>query len=246
MPDGGVFTIETKNISLDENLCSTITDCVPGDYVQITFSDNGTGIDHEIQNHIFEPYFTTKEIGRGTGLGLSTIYGIVSQNKGFIELISALGEGTVFKVYLPRNAAPPKVNENLTDNLPTGNGSIIVVEDCESVRKITSLFLKTLGYTVYEVESPDEVLEIVADRSRKLDLVLTDVIMPVMNGKVLVEKIRIYRPDIKVIFVSGYSIHHISLNEDNDSDFVRFIKKPYDLKILGEHLKQMINGGKEF
>ena len=239
MPDGGTFTIRSENITMDSENCSASNACVSGEYVCITFSDSGTGMDQETLTHIFEPFFTTKEVGKGTGLGLATIYGIITQNNGFIDVTSTLGSGTVCKVYLPRYDAPATDTMKADDALYSCNASLLLVEDEESVRQVTAQFLKIIGYSVYEAATPRQALELVANLSIKLDLVLTDFIMPEMNGKVLMERIREIRPDIKYIFASGYSTDHALMAEATVSGD-NFIQKPYNLKKLSEHLKRVM------
>ena len=239
MPQGGVFTIRSENITMESVNCSTNVACLPGEYVCITFSDSGTGMDQETLAHIFEPFFTTKEVGKGTGLGLATIYGIIKQNNGFIDVTSTLGSGTVFKVYLPRHDAPATDTVKANGALYSCNASLLLVEDEDSVRQVTAQFLKIIGYSVYEATSPRKALELADNLSIKLDLVLTDFIMPEMNGKVLVERIREIRPGIKFIFASGYSTDHALLAEATVSGD-NFIQKPYNLKKLSDHLKRVM------
>jgi CheY-like chemotaxis protein len=241
MPDGGEFTIDIQNVTLHEEFCSSINDCISGDFVRIAFRDTGAGMDQETILHIFEPFFTTKEFGNGPGLGLSTIYGIVRQNDGYIDVYSKPGVGTVFSVYLPRHEACLEDSRTSDDAVCSGSGFILVVEDEEPVRRLTTMFIQSLGYTVYEAEGPCKALEIASDTSLELDLVLTDVIMPEMNGKVMIDKMREIRPDIKVIFVSGYNSDHIVL--DSLISEKNFLPKPFDLKNLSERLSQLISSG---
>ena len=239
MPGGGVFTIRSENITMDSVNRSDNIACVPGEYVCITFSDSGTGMEQETLTHIFEPFFTTKEVGKGTGLGLATIYGIIKQNNGFIDVTSTLGSGTVFRVYLPRYDAPATDTIKADDTRYSCNASILLVEDEDSVRQVTAQFLKIIGYSVHEAASPRKALEVVGNLSIKLDLVLTDFVLPEMNGKVLVERIREIRPDIKYIFASGYSTDHALLVEAAVSGG-NFIQKPYNLKKLSEQLRRVM------
>jgi CheY-like chemotaxis protein len=239
MPNGGAFTIRSENITLDSVDCSANIACVPGEFVCVTFCDSGTGMDQETLTHIFEPFFTTKDVGKGTGLGLATIYGIIKQNHGFIDVTSALGSGTVFKVYLPHYDAPATDTIQADNSLYSCNASLLLVEDDESVRQVTAQFLRIIGYTVYEAENPRKALELNDNLSLKFDVVLTDFIMPEMNGKLLVERIRETRPDIKYIFASGYTTDHAELSETTVSDG-NFIQKPYDLKKLSEHLRRVM------
>lgn len=242
MPDGGTITIETGNVTLDKNSCSLINDSPPGDYVRITFSDTGTGMSEGTLSHVFEPFFTTKDVGKGTGLGLATIYGIIKQSNGFIGVNSTFGCGTDFKVYIPRNNKQVKVTTRIADATAAGgNATILLVEDEDAVRNVISLYLKKIGYTVYEAATPGTAVELVKDHSILIDLVLTDIVMPEMNGTDMMKKIRTIRPDIKCIFASGYSTDHISLGEVGIYDR-NFIQKPYDFGKLSRHLKRVING----
>ncbi|HIJ80638.1 MAG TPA: GAF domain-containing protein [Desulfuromonadales bacterium] len=243
MPDGGAFTIETGNVTCTADQALAGGNCSPGDYVRIEFRDSGIGMEKETVKNIFEPFFTTKEPGKGTGLGLSTSYGIISQNKGFIEVDSTPGCGTVFTVYFPRRDAPPDSAIKTVSGDMSGCGTILVVEDEEPVRKISSMFLRKFGYTVYEAEGPARALEIASDTTLKLDLLMTDVVMPEMNGRTMAEIIRRSRPGIKVLFVSGHAPEQIAL--DISAFGNNYIEKPYSMEKLGERLKQMLNSAQE-
>jgi nitrogen-specific signal transduction histidine kinase/ActR/RegA family two-component response regulator len=239
MPDGGTFVITSENITLDENSSHSTLQRIPGDYVQIAFQDSGIGMDQETLAHIFEPFFTTKEVGKGTGLGLATIYGIIIQNSGFIDVASTPGGGTIFTVFLPRHESSTVDNIHGDDAIRSGSGSILLVEDEDTVRAVTALFLRKIGYTVFEADRPSNALELVGNLSIPLDFVLTDFIMPEMNGKALMERILKIRPDIKYMYASGYSTDHELLVEAPISG-INFIQKPYDLKGLGELLMREI------
>ncbi|MEI6209834.1 MAG: response regulator [Desulfuromonadales bacterium] len=236
MPDGGSLAIETGNISMDTQSCSYIIDAVPGDYVVVTFSDSGTGMDKETLTHIFEPFFTTKEVGKGTGLGLATIYGIIRQNSGFIDVSSNVGQGTEFKVYIPRFNEPTKETAKIADTACTGSCSIVLVEDDDAVRNVIALFLEKTGYTVYKAATPAVALELAGDLSIRIDLVLTDYVMPGMNGKVMMERIHELRPQVRCIYASGFSTEHVQLSEE-----AHFIQKPYDLIKLSGLLNRVIS-----
>jgi len=238
MPDGGEFSIATGNWTLDKTDCESITDAVPGEYVRISFRDTGIGMDNETISRIFEPFFTTKEIGKGTGLGLATIYGIVRQNDGYIQVVSEPGHGAEFLVYLPRHKDAP--HEKLAvDCVPlSGSGSILLVEDEEAVRKMALIFLKTLGYTVHEAVSPMHAIELASDPSIAIDLVITDVVMPEMNGKVMMDRIGEIRPGIPSIYVSGYSSDVLPI--DGECDGLHFIQKPYNMKLLSEYIRKVM------
>ncbi len=238
MPHGGTFTIHTCNICLDEKTSTEVIDAIPGEYVQLTFSDSGTGISTEVIQHIFEPFFTTKEQGKGTGLGLATIYGIIRQNQGFIQVINKEDCGAEFTVYLPRYDAPSTEQIKTTRSFTPGKGSILVVEDEAPLCKMLSLFLKELGYSVHEALLPSRALEIVADESLTIDLVLSDVVMPEMNGTALIKLIREKRSTVPVIFVSGYTAENIS--QELDEKGVEFMQKPYDFKKLSLKIHELL------
>ena len=239
MPDGGKFAIETGNVTLEKNNRTPCIDCVPGDYIRILFRDSGAGMSNETITRIFEPFFTTKEVGKGTGLGLATIYGIVRQNNGYIEVSSRLGYGTEFEIYLPRYDSHTSDAPKTDSTLCSGCGSLLLVEDDDAVRAVASTFLQKIGYTVYESESPGKAIDLAKDFSIKLDLVLTDFIMPEMNGKVMMEKMWAIRPDLTCIFASGYSSDHAVLDETAKLGS-NFIQKPYDLIKLSAQLKLLL------
>ena len=238
MVDGGTFTVETGNVSLTRNQLSQGTDCLVGDYVKITFSDNGPGIPEHILPHIFEPFFTTKDVGKGTGLGLATVYGIVQQNNGHIEVSNNVAGGAVFNVYLPRHDKSVEI-QALSSDLPvSGKGTILLVEDESALCKMTTQFLQMLGYTVFAAESPAEAIKIAQSTDAEFDLILTDVIMPDMNGKTLVESVKAVRPAIKVIYTSGYTSDVISQEAVDDASFVQ---KPYELSALSLKISQLLS-----
>jgi signal transduction histidine kinase len=240
MPDGGTLVIETGNVTMGTESCSAIIDAVPGDYVMVTFCDNGTGMDKETLTQIFEPFFTTKEVGKGTGLGLATIHGIILQNSGFIDVTSNVGYGTEFKVYIPRFSEPVNESATKSDSLSTGSSSILLVEDEDGVRNVVALFLKKTGYTVYEAATPTVALELAADPSIDIDLVLTDYVMPGMNGKVMMERIHELRPQLPCIYASGFSTEHVQLSEE-----AHFLQKPYNLIKLSGLLERVVSGREE-
>ncbi len=239
MPDGGSLLIETRNTTYNTS-CSSSIDAVPGDYVMVTFSDTGTGMDKETLKHIFEPFFTTKEVGKGTGLGLATIYGITRQNSGFIDVSSNVGYGTEFRVYIPRFSASKIETAKVADTLCTGSCSILLVEDENEVRSVTSQFLRKIGYTVYEAATPRAALELARDFSIQIDLVLTDFLMPEMSGRVMMEQILELRPQLQCIYASGFTTEHVLLSKD-----ANFIQKPYDFVKLSGYLKQVLGGSEE-
>jgi len=239
MPNGGTFAIETRNITMDRAGCSAILNAVPGEYVRITFCDSGTGMDTDTLTHIFEPFFTTKEIGRGTGLGLATVYGIIGQNNCLINVASQPGQGTSFSIYFPR--CEPATSERLKAvELPVPcSGTILLVEDEDAVRSITAQYLKRIGYTVYEAATPHAALKLALDFSIPFDLVMTDFVMPEMNGLVMMERVHNIRPGLKYIVASGYSTDPALQHEVSHSSST-FIQKPYDFSKLKEHIARVI------
>jgi two-component system, cell cycle sensor histidine kinase and response regulator CckA len=209
-------------------------------------SDTGTGIPPEVMDKIFEPFFTTKEVGKGTGLGLSTVFGIVKQSNGFIYVESGIGQGTSFRVFLPRHIptaeeeeirAEPEVKKPATDL--TGQGVILLVEDEDPVRAVNARALSARGYTVLEAASGVEALQIIQARQEPVDLVVSDVVMPEMDGPTLLGELRKLHPDLKVIFVSGYAEDAFRKNLPEGEEF-NFLAKPFSLKQLVEAVKQAV------
>ncbi len=241
MPEGGEFSIGTANITIDAGHSRTNIDIKPGECVCITFGDTGTGIDKNTLKHIFDPFFTTKEPGKGTGLGLATIHGIISQNGGFIEVATTPGKGTCFSVFFPRHDAEIQSCVPRVTKPATGSGSILLIEDEAPLRKMVTIFLGKIGYVVYAAATPGEALKIAADSDLPLNLVLTDVVLPGMNGLELFERIREMRPGIKVVYVSGYYSEYAALKTVSEEGL--FIQKPYDLKKLSELLKILLTDG---
>ncbi|QWV93794.1 PocR ligand-binding domain-containing protein [Geomonas oryzisoli] len=232
MPDGGVLSIHTDNIYLSQKSCQYLRDSVPGEYVQLVVSDTGVGMGDEVLEHIFEPFYTTKEMGKGTGLGLATVYGIVRQNGGFINVYSELGHGTSFKIYLPRTsgATPAEMQRRCTD-VRIGTGTVLLVEDNEMVRNVTRSYLKELGYHVIVADTPQAGIDICTRRENRIDLVLTDVIMPGMSGSEMVQEIKANFPDVKVLFMSGYTADLVARSGVVEEG-MHFIQKPFDISTL--------------
>lgn len=240
MPDGGKLTIETANVEFDDAYCRLHAGFQPGRYVQLSVSDEGVGISAEIREHIFEPFFTTKEVGRGTGLGLAMIYGIVQQNQGFISVYSEVGLGTIFKLFFPRFDGDAAAVEPIQEKAIEGNGSLLLVEDDEMLCRVTKATLEKLGYSVTAVVSPEEALRIAGDSNAHFDLLLTDVIMPGMNGMQMRDRIIALLPDIKVLFMSGYTSDAIVKRGVLD-DGVNFIQKPFSVNALAAKLENILN-----
>jgi PAS domain S-box-containing protein len=240
MPAGGKLTIETENVHLNEAYCREHLGFSPGDYVMLVVGDDGVGMDRETLGHVFEPFFTTKETGKGTGLGLATVYGIVKQNDGFINVYSEPGRGTVFKIYIPRTLEEGEVVEEEQDAaIVRGTGNVLLVEDDDMVRKMTDEMLGALGYTVIATDNPEEALLKIQNSETKVDLVITDVVMPGMSGTDLRDKMTAVRPGLKVLFMSGYTsnvIVHRGVLEEN----VHFIEKPFSMKDLARKVSETI------
>ncbi|OGR27852.1 MAG: hypothetical protein A2277_18395 [Desulfobacterales bacterium RIFOXYA12_FULL_46_15] len=241
----GKITIETANFSFDEAYCRDHAGFNPGDYIMIAVSDNGSGMDRNTLDHIFEPFFTTKEIGRGSGLGLATVYGIVRQNNGFINVYSEPEKGTSFKIYLPRQTETilPNPKTGFKDKPPTGTETILLVEDEEAILKMTRIMLERLGYTVLAAQMPGEAIRIVEEsNSRVIHLLMTDVVMPEMNGLDLSEKIRSHQPGLKCLFMSGYTANVIAHHGVLDKG-VQFINKPFSMQDLAFKLREVLDKG---
>ena len=218
---------------------------VPGEYLQLTVSDNGIGMSKETILRIFEPFFTTKELGKGTGLGLSTVYGIVKQNNGFINVYSEPGKGTTFTIYLPRHTVDS--DESLKESTPTpysrGHGTILLVEDEPAILKMTTLMLEGQGYTVIPASNGSEAIRIFSEHTDMIHLLMTDVIMPDMNGRDLVQKLRLLSPQLKCLFMSGYTSDIIAQHGILDEG-VQFIQKPFSLPDLAVKVREELHNNK--
>ncbi|MEI7990622.1 MAG: PAS domain S-box protein, partial [Chloroflexota bacterium] len=238
----GKITIETTNIGFDEADCAQYAELTPGKYVLLSVSDNGSGMNHETLSHIFEPFYTTKDVGKGTGLGLATVYGIVKQNNGYINVYSEPGQGTTFKIYLPRSeskAIPITVSEK-EENTPRGMETVLMVEDEESLLELGKDTLEAQGYTVLVASTPEKALNIIQEHaSGDVHLLITDVVMPGMNGRKLAEHVKAICPDMKCLFMSGYTSDIIADQGVLDED-VYFIQKPFPLNDLAVKVHQVL------
>jgi two-component system cell cycle sensor histidine kinase/response regulator CckA len=248
MQGGGTLTIRTSNISQASAVRRGHEVMPAGDYVLIEVSDTGVGISKEHLARIFEPFFSTKEVGSGTGLGLSTVYGIVKQTGGFIFVDSAPGRGATFQIYLPRhqlNDAALNTRGDLAEVLPpkdlTGIGTVMLVEDEDPVRIFGARALRNKGYKVLEAKSGEAALELMGTSEEKIDLMITDVVMPNMDGPALIREVREIHPDMKVIFISGYTEDAFRQRLDSDSE-IHFLPKPFSLKQLASKVKEVISG----
>jgi two-component system, cell cycle sensor histidine kinase and response regulator CckA len=241
MPQGGKLTIETSNTELDQTYCQQKhIELQPGNYVLLTIRDSGIGMDKEIQARLFEPFFTTKEEGKGTGLGLATVYGIIRQSGGCIWVNSEVGKGTTFKVYLPQwkgilkefplESHPP---------VPLGSGTILLVEDEDALREISSKLLKSMGYKVIAAASGTDAIRIAGEFTQPIDLLMTDVVMPGMNGRELAEVLAASHPQMKVLYVSGHTddvmVHYAILKPG-----VAFLQKPFTRDGLAKKVQEVL------
>ncbi len=246
MPDGGRITLRTRNVTLQEAAGFNYRGMPAADYVLIEVEDTGTGIKEDVLEKIFEPFFSTKEPGKGTGLGLSMVYGIIKQTGGFIYADTELGKGTNFRIFLPRHipakgeskpaAAPEIVVKDLT-----GHERILLVEDEESVRAFSARALRTTGYEVFEADCGEEALQVLDKLDNRIDLMISDVVMPVMDGPALLLEVRKRLPDLKVIFVSGYAEENVRNNLADDRS-VEFLAKPYSLDQINSKVKDVLGG----
>jgi PAS domain S-box-containing protein len=239
MPQGGKLMIETANVDLDEDYARRHRPQKPGAYVLLTVADTGMGMDAETQSRIFEPFFTTKELGKGTGLGLSTVYGIVRQSGGHIWVYSEVGQGTTFKIYLPRMGQAVRAGKpvtGLTEPL-RGTETILLVEDEDALRELTRNLLEADGYTVLEAERPDKAIEIAVRYSGPIHLMLTDMVMPGMNGRVLAANLAPVRPQMKVVYMSGYT----GFTHPGLADSLPLLAKPFTRDGLLRKLHEVLN-----
>ncbi|TKB26266.1 PAS domain S-box protein [Desulfopila sp. IMCC35006] len=240
MPNGGKLTIKTANIHLDKNFCRNHVDFIPGDFVQLSLSDNGLGMDKDTLSHVFEPFFTTKEVGKGTGLGLATVYGIVKQGGGLINVYSKPAQGTTFNIYFPRTTEEGQVEtESSEAPADVGTETVLLVEDDNMVRDMTRAMLEEIGYDVLSVATPQEALTLLQDDSTSIQLLMTDVVMPKINGKELHDRAVTIRPNIKTLFMSGYTanviVQHGMLDEG-----IHFIQKPFSLNNLARKIRNAL------
>jgi CheY-like chemotaxis protein len=241
MPTGGKLLIETANADLDQAYTSSHPLMKPGQYVLLDVSDNGTGMDSETQAHIFEPFFTTKEKGKGTGLGLATVYGIVKQSGGFIWVYSEIGKGTSFKIYLPRvdNTEERHGVPRPTEAIPSGTETVLLTEDEMDVREIARQFLESGGYTVIEAKDGSEAMKLFRESRNKIDLLVTDMVMPGMTGQELAVRLQLERPELRVIFMSGYSERAATEMADADPG-VRLLTKPFSRASLLRAVREIL------
>ena len=244
MPNGGKLRIATANIEVDEELAAAYPGVAPGSHVLTTFTDTGVGMPEEVRQNIFEPFFTTKEQGKGTGLGLATVYGIVRQSGGWIEVESRVGEGTSFRIYLPRIhalAGGAHVPIRACPTSPTAASTVLVVEDQEAVRRLTKLTLVSLGYHVLEAETGARACELAAAFPGEIHLLLTDIVMPGINGRELAREVLQLRPNLKVLLMSGYA-EEVILPQGLPESELAFLPKPFTQDVLAAKVREVLGG----
>jgi CheY-like chemotaxis protein len=243
MPEGGRITIETRNADLDADYAATHAPTRPGSYVMLAVTDTGSGMNAATQAHIFEPFFSTKEVGKGTGLGLSTVYGIVKQSEGYVWVYSEVGVGTTFKIYLPRvDEEAPLAREEGPGPLLRGAETVLLVEDEASLRELLREALEANGYSVLVARDGAEALQIAEAHAGPIQIMVTDVIMPGMTGPKIADLVAQTRPEMKVLYISGYS----------DESVVRhgligpgraFLSKPFGPEVLLRRVRESLDAG---
>ncbi len=240
--DVGKVTIETKNICFNETYCADHAGFVPGEFVSLAVSDDGSGIEPDILDKVFEPFFTTKGPGKGTGLGLATVYGIVKQNNGFINVYSEPNKGTTIKIYLPKHMMMAvELHRETPIEVPLSHGeTVLLVEDDRSILKLGKRILEELGYSVLSAPSPREAIELAKAQAGEINLLITDVIMPEMNGRELSEHLKSLYPNLKILFMSGYTANVIAHRGMLDDD-VYFISKPFSKKDMAVKVREVLD-----
>ena len=240
--DTGKITVETGAVTFDETHCETHVGSVPGEYVLLAVSDNGCGMDAETLSHLFEPFFTTKAVGKGTGLGLATLYGIVKQNNGFVEVFSEPGQGTTFKIYFRRHStgAGRTTKMDVAPPAKRGQETILLVEDEPMILDIATTMLERQGYTVMAAATPGEAIRLAREHAGEIHLLMTDVVMPEMNGRDLAKNLLSLYPNLKRLFMSGYTAdviaHHGVLDEG-----VQFVQKPFSVQTLAVKIREVLD-----
>jgi two-component system, cell cycle sensor histidine kinase and response regulator CckA len=242
----GHISIETENVAFDEAYCRDHADFIPGEFVQLAVGDTGIGMDPETLVHVFEPFFTTKEVGKGTGLGLATAYGIAKQSNGFIHVESEPGQGTTFRVYLPRYLGQVDLSPKPVPAGPPARGheNLLLVEDDPAILKMAVRMAESLGYSVLAANSPDEAIRLAQAHAGDIHLLMTDIVMPGMNGRVLAQTLQARYPNLKLLFMSGYTADIIAHNGVLEEG-IQFIQKPYSIHDLAAKLRAALASGKK-
>jgi CheY-like chemotaxis protein len=240
--DVGRIIIETTTASFDAAYCAHHVEVLPGDYVVLSVTDDGCGMDSRTRENVFEPFYTTKGTGKGTGLGLATVYGIVKQNKGLINIYSEPGQGSIFRIYLPRNKEHEITDREKKQTVAVhpGNETLLLVEDDPSLLRMTSMMLERQGYHLLKASTIEEALTFVRDYDGDIQLMITDVIMPDMNGRELADQVKAIKPDVKVLFMSGYTASVIADRGILD-DGLNFIQKPFTKQDLAVKVRETLD-----
>ena len=240
--DTGKISVETAKVTLDESYCTNHPDFVPGEYLRLSISDNGCGMEKETLENLFEPFFTTKGISKGTGLGMATVYGIVKQNNCLINVYSEPGHGTAFNIYIPKHigkTSRKRAKKSVMTNL-RGNETVLLVEDEPAIMNLISSMLRHLGYNVLDVTTPGEAIKLSESHAGEIQLLLTDVIMPEMNGRELADKVLINHPNMRWLYMSGYTANVIAHHGVLDPD-VNFIQKPFSMNDLAVMVRSVLS-----
>ncbi len=242
MPDGGKLTIETANVVFDEQFSEFYFEAKPGRYVMLTVSDTGIGMDKEVQKNIFEPFYTTKEISKGTGLGLSTVYGIVKQSGGYIWVYSEPDKGAIFKIYFPQveDEIKPVIEREPSPSFHSGSETVLLAEDEDMVRNLCRQVLESCGYQVIEAKNGIEALELFKENSAKVDLLMTDIVMPKMGGKELAENLRKLSPGLPILFMSGYPDDAVVRHGIIDAE-MNYLQKPFTFNTLTQKVRELLD-----
>jgi CheY-like chemotaxis protein len=238
----GRITIGTDSETFDEAYCVDHPGVLPGKYILLTVSDNGCGMDEETQSHLFEPFFTTKEMGKGTGLGLATVYGVVKQNNGSISVNSEPGKGTTFRIYLPQHRTKEVSQPEMETRGPTerGHETILLVEDEPAILEMTTMMLERAGYAVLAAGTPGEAIRFATEHVGVIHLLMTDVVMPEMNGRDLAKNILSVYPRLKCLFMSGYTADVIAHRGTLDEG-INFIEKPFSKAELAAKVREVLD-----
>ncbi len=242
MPKGGKLTITTANVELDASCVRDDSDVRPGPYVRLSVADTGHGMSAEVRAHVFEPFFTTKEVGKGTGLGLASVYGIVKQNGGRIEVESALGRGSVFTVHLPQMepAERPQPAEAARGPMSRGSETVLLAEDEDALRAFARFMLQQLGYTVIEARNGVEAERLVQRHAGPIHLLVTDVVMPEKGGRELADALRRRRPHLKVLYMSGHT-DDVVLRHGVAEETAAFLQKPFTPAVLAGRVRELLD-----
>jgi CheY-like chemotaxis protein len=243
MPRGGKLTILTERVALDAAYAETHVGVKPGDYIVLVVRDTGSGMTPEVREHVFEPFFTTKEKGKGSGLGLSTVYGITNQLRGHIELVTEAGRGAEFRIYFPRIGAEvvPEAVPRSTPAVRTGKETILVVEDENTVRQLAVRYLESFGYSTVQARNGEEALRVYQRSEKKIDLVLSDIVMPNMGGPELADQLRAIPQDVRVVYMTGFA-EDLPAERARASDGATTVLKPFTREALAQAVRETLDG----